>query len=117
MNTQAEVAIQKQKHPEYYCPTPRCLWRVLVCHPMTREMVPAPNCVDGYCPRHKAAGQHKQEPEPKSTVIEWIRNGYTFPGMPVPTPRPPEPKPTPGPITVPPSPDNPPKKPGEKGGL
>jgi hypothetical protein len=52
MNIQAKVALDKEKHSERFCKANRCLWRVLVCHPMTREMVPAPNCKDGYCPRH-----------------------------------------------------------------
>ena len=46
------------------------------------------------------------------TVLEWVRNGYQFPGKLLPPAKPP--KPTPGPISVPPSPDNPPRKPGEK---
>lgn len=53
MNIQAKVAIDKVKNPERFCPVYRCLWRTLVCHPMTREMVPAKNCQKGYCPRHK----------------------------------------------------------------
>ena len=52
----------------------------------------------------------------KSTALDWIRNGYAFPGKPLPSPHLPPPKPTPGPITVPPSPDNPPRKPGESSG-
>lgn len=55
MNTQAKVAISKSQHPEYYCPVPRCLWRTVVCDPMTRQMKPAENCAGGYCPRHKKA--------------------------------------------------------------
>lgn len=27
MNTAAKVAQRKEKHPEMYCPVPRCLWR------------------------------------------------------------------------------------------
>jgi hypothetical protein len=52
MSTAAKVAIHKREHPEYYCRVPRCLWRTVVCDPITREMKPAKNCVDGYCPRH-----------------------------------------------------------------
>jgi hypothetical protein len=51
-NTQANVALAKEKHPEYYCRVARCLWRTMICDPMTRQMKPAENCVDGYCPRH-----------------------------------------------------------------
>jgi len=47
------------------------------------------------------------------TVLDWIRHGYQFPGKPAP---PAPPKPGPDPIQIPPTPDNPPRKPGEKGG-
>ena len=57
MNTQANVAIDKQKRPEKYCPAPRCLWRT----------------GGGHCPRHAPKPQ-------QSTVLDWIRNGCTFPG-------------------------------------
>jgi hypothetical protein len=83
MHIQAKVAIHKEKHPECYCPVPRCLWRTMVCDPMTRQMKPAANCVNGYCPRHR-----QLNPEPKSSVLEWIRNGYAFPGKRIPEPRP-----------------------------
>jgi hypothetical protein len=52
MNIQAKVARDKEKHPERFCKHARCLWRVLICDRMTREMVSAPNCKAGYCPRH-----------------------------------------------------------------
>lgn len=55
MNIQAKVALDKEKHPERFCKVHRCLWRILICHPMTREMVSAPNCENGYCPRHRPA--------------------------------------------------------------
>ena len=51
----------------------------------------------------------------KCTVLEWIRSGWQFPANPLPPPVPP--KPTPGPIQIPPTPDNPLRKPGEKGGV
>ena len=35
--TAAKVAAHKAKHPEQYCPTPRCLWKT----------------GGRYCPRHK----------------------------------------------------------------
>ena len=38
MTTQSKVAAHKAKHPELYCPRPRCLWHTL----------------GGLCPRHKA---------------------------------------------------------------
>ncbi len=55
MNIQAKVALDKVKHPERFCKMPRCLWRISICHPMTREMITAPNCHDGWCPRHRPA--------------------------------------------------------------
>ena len=36
MNIQAKVALDKERHPERYCPTRRCLWRT----------------GGGHCPRH-----------------------------------------------------------------
>jgi hypothetical protein len=53
MNIQAKVALDKEKRPEDFCKVRRCLWRTRRCDPMTREMVPSPNCENGYCPRHK----------------------------------------------------------------
>lgn len=32
----------------------------------------------------KAKPKDKTEPQPKTTVLEWIRNGYQFPGKPAP---------------------------------
>jgi hypothetical protein len=63
MNIQAKVALDKEKHPERFCKVSRCLWRVLVCHPMTREMVPALNCEGGYCPRHIPASKFEVDRE------------------------------------------------------
>ncbi len=38
MNVAAQIAQRKERHPEKFCPTPRCLWRT-----------------DGtHCPRHSA---------------------------------------------------------------
>jgi len=59
MCTAAKVAQHKEKRPELYCPAPRCLWRT----------------GGGYCPRHAS-----NESKPKFTVMDWIRNGYQFPG-------------------------------------
>jgi hypothetical protein len=36
MNIQAKVALDKERHPERYCPARRCLWRT----------------GGGHCPRH-----------------------------------------------------------------
>lgn len=40
----------------------------------------------------KSKPTDKKKPEPKSTVIEWIRRGYTFPGKPAPPISNPEPQ-------------------------
>lgn len=66
----------------------------------------------------------KKHPKEQCRVLDWIRNGYQFPGK---EPGPPKPLPPPGlpptdpnplpPIQTPPKPDNPPRKPGEKGSV
>jgi hypothetical protein len=81
MSTAAKVAIQKRKHPDYYCPVPRCLWRTMVCDLMTRKMVPAPNCESGYCPRHASSAAKRSV-----DVLEPIRaavrtEGFLFAAM------------------------------------
>jgi hypothetical protein len=45
MRIQAQVAADKQAHPDRFCPTPRCLWRT----------------GGGYCERHAPAprGEHE----------------------------------------------------------
>lgn len=72
MHIQARVALNKQKHPERFCPHPRCLWRTAKLNHATQTYTGG-----GYCPRH---GQ--SNPKPHSTVLDWIRNGYQFPGKP-----------------------------------
>lgn len=42
MTIQAKVALDKERHPERYCPHKRCLWRT----------------DGGYCPRHD--GSHEE---------------------------------------------------------
>jgi hypothetical protein len=69
-NTQAKVAIEKSEHPERFCPARRCLWRTAKLNHATEEREGG-----GYCPRH-TQNEHK----PKSTVMQWIRNGFRFPG-------------------------------------
>jgi hypothetical protein len=54
MNIQAKVALDKEKHPEKYCPAPRCLfvitkWKDFV----GEERVPREDCPNGRCPRHQ----------------------------------------------------------------
>jgi hypothetical protein len=50
MNIQAKVAIDKQKHPERFCPAPRCLWKTAKLNHKTQIHEGG-----GYCPRHRAA--------------------------------------------------------------
>lgn len=49
MNTQARIALEKQTHPERFCPSARCLWRTTRLNHATGG--------GGYCPRHKQAPQ------------------------------------------------------------
>jgi hypothetical protein len=57
MNIQAKVALDKEKHPELYCPVPHCLWRVKQLEGYEPSGRPVyflrPNCSGGYCPRHQ----------------------------------------------------------------
>jgi hypothetical protein len=62
MNIQAKVAIDKQKHPERFCPAPRCLWKTTKLNHATQIHEGG-----GHCPRHKSrsiAGD--MEPNPNS---------------------------------------------------
>ncbi len=70
MNMQAKVAIDKEKHPERFCPVKRCLWKTARLDHATQTYSGG-----GYCPRHT-----QNEPKPKTTVMDWIRNGCRFPG-------------------------------------
>lgn len=54
MNIQAKVALDKEKHPERFCPTPRCLWRT----------------DGGHCPRHAK----------REVVVERMREAH-YDGM------------------------------------
>ena len=47
MNTQAKVAQDKAKHPERFCPEPRCLWKTAKLNHETQTYEGG-----GYCPRH-----------------------------------------------------------------
>ena len=63
----------------------------------------APSSVIYFPKQSKPAS--KKHPKEKCTVLEWIRHGYHFPGMPFPTP-----------VPKPPKPDDPPKpEPGDGG--
>jgi len=102
MHIQAKVALEKQKHPERFCRAQRCLWRVVKLDHATQTFTARPDCPDGYCPRHRTA--ITKVSEPKCSALEWIRNGYRFPGKPVP-PVPSEPEPAPKPETPPQKPE------------
>lgn len=47
VNIQAKVAIDKAKHPERYCPEPRCLWKTAKLNHETQLHEGG-----GRCPRH-----------------------------------------------------------------
>lgn len=47
MNVNAKVAIDKQKHPERYCPELRCLWKTAKLNRETQTYEGG-----GRCPRH-----------------------------------------------------------------
>lgn len=50
MNIQAKVAINKQKHPERFCPVPRCLWKTAKLNHKTQLHEGG-----GHCPHHDSA--------------------------------------------------------------
>jgi hypothetical protein len=50
MSIQTKVGMDKQKHPERFCPVPRCLWRMAKLDHATQTFS-WPN--GRYCPRHK----------------------------------------------------------------
>jgi hypothetical protein len=53
MNIQAKVAIDKQKHPERFCPVPMCLWKVVRLEHDTQAYFPRNDSPGGYCPSHQ----------------------------------------------------------------
>lgn len=48
MNINAKVAEDKKRHPERYCPAPRCLWRTAKLNHETGKREGG-----GYCLRHR----------------------------------------------------------------
>jgi predicted amidohydrolase len=67
MNIQAKVALDKEQHPEKYCPVKRCLWVVTKwAQPGSNLRVLRENCLTGYCPRHK----HLAQDAPGVTIQE-----------------------------------------------
>jgi hypothetical protein len=81
MNTQAKIAVDKQKHPERFCPVLRCLWRVVKLDPWTQTYSLRPNCPSGYCPRHRNVAGSRQidvlEPIRRATHTE----GFLLPAL------------------------------------
>lgn len=55
-NVAAKVAEEKQKHPDRYCPVPRCLWKTARLDHATQTFVGG-----GCCPRHgrKVSGSER----------------------------------------------------------
>jgi hypothetical protein len=56
MNINAKVAMDKEKHPERFCPAHRCLWKVTKLNHETQQHEPDPKYVGGRCPRHGGKG-------------------------------------------------------------
>lgn len=52
MNINAKVGIEKQEHPERFCPQKGCLWRTAKLNHETQQHEGG-----GYCPRHKPVAQ------------------------------------------------------------
>ena len=48
MTVNAKIALEKQEHPERFCPEPRCLWRTAKLNHETGKREGG-----GYCPRHR----------------------------------------------------------------
>lgn len=57
MNVNAKVALNKQAHPERYCPVPRCLWKTAKLNHATQTFEGG-----GYCPRHAKAANREATP-------------------------------------------------------
>jgi len=57
MNVQAKVALDKEKHPERFCPVKRCLWKVMQLDHGKQTYSLRADCLTGYCPRHKRLAQ------------------------------------------------------------
>ena len=60
MSINAKVGMEKQEHPERFCPQKGCLWRTAKLNHVTQQHEGG-----GYCPRHKPA---------KQLVMEWLRD-------------------------------------------
>jgi hypothetical protein len=45
--------MDKEKHPERFCPVHRCLWRVASLDHATQTYRLRADCPGGFCPRHQ----------------------------------------------------------------
>jgi hypothetical protein len=75
MNTQAKVTIDKQKHPERFCPVNRCLWRTSKLDHATQTYSVHSDCPGGYCPRHRHGAGNRLD------VLEPIRRAACAEGF------------------------------------
>jgi len=67
MTIRVKVALEKQAHPERFCPFHHCLWRTSKLNRITGQREGG-----GHCPRHR--------PAPKFSATEMVATGFTFPG-------------------------------------
>jgi hypothetical protein len=56
-NTNAKIAMDKEKHPERYCPQKGCLWKTTKLNHMTNVHEGG-----GYCPRHRKPSKYTPYP-------------------------------------------------------
>lgn len=47
------VKEDKRKHPERFCPAPRCLFKVVQLDHTAQIFQPRPDCPGGRCPKHQ----------------------------------------------------------------
>jgi len=76
MNIQAKVALDKQKHPERYCPFPRCLWKTTKLNHATQVHEGG-----GHCPRHRSVtvagdveGGPNSDSESMTAIVSRLRS-------------------------------------------
>lgn len=62
MSINGKVAQDKARHPERFCPHPRCLWRTAKLDQLTQKVTGG-----GYCPRHMPPSIERQ-------TITFLRN-------------------------------------------
>ena len=80
MNIQAQVAMDKEKHPERYCPYPRCLWKVVQLDPSPAQTYsPRPDCPNGRCPRHQLSEATEAKISDELITMREQSLGYPFP--------------------------------------